>query len=80
MPNLSPLEQLTFASWMRAKLMANGTCAAQRRRPSSSWEITELRTTPAYGNPTNRAAALDLFNNLPRSFRILRRARPLTCL
>jgi len=52
MPNLSPLEQLTFASWMRAKLMANGTWAAQRRRPSSSWEITELRTTPAYGNPT----------------------------
>src|ERR1043165_5715939 len=58
MPNLLPLEHLTFVSQVPApKLMANAHERARRRRPNSSWQITELRTTPAYGNPNNRVAA-----------------------
>lgn len=65
MPNLLPLEHLTFASQVPApKLMAKAHERARRRRPNSSWQITELRTTPTYGNPKNRIAAPDLFNKL----------------
>ena len=65
MPYLLPLEHLTFASQVPApKLMAKAHERARRRRPNSSWQITEVRTTPAYGNPKNRIAAPDLFNKL----------------